>query len=106
MRSFRAALAVCGALLCGCGQAPKTTGGDPKDSEQLSGEWRAVAIEAGGFPLPAARVKELNIRYVFNRNQLSIFRSDGNNKTSTFTVDGSTSPKRLTINQSPASCLF
>jgi uncharacterized protein (TIGR03067 family) len=89
-------------MLCGaCGDGPTSSGSDLKEYEQLTGTWQAVAIEAGGIPVPPVRVKEINLRYVFNRAKLTIYRGDGNNKTSTFSIDGSTNPKRLTINQSP-----
>jgi uncharacterized protein (TIGR03067 family) len=103
MRSFCAALVICGAALCGgCGAGPTATRGDPKDYEQLKGTWHAIEIETGGIPVPAGRVKEINLRYIFNRDKISIHRSDGTIKTSTFAIDSSTKPKRLTIHQSPA----
>src|SRR5262249_14925834 len=75
---------------------------DLKEFEDLIGAWEVIAIESAGKPVPADRVQKLGLGYIFSeRKNVTISPRGGPDKTATYTVDGTTKPKKLTINLSP-----
>jgi uncharacterized protein (TIGR03067 family) len=105
MRLAYLALFVFAALTCcGCRSRTSSTSAgpsDPQDLKQLEGTWHVTAIEAAGKPVPPERVQAINLQYVFDGDRLTIRRPGRPDESSTFSVDSSASPKRMTINQSP-----
>jgi uncharacterized protein (TIGR03067 family) len=63
---------------------------------------QVTAIEAAGKPIPTDRVQKINHQYIFDRDKVTVHGPDRPDNTSTFTIDGTTSPKKMTINQVPA----
>jgi uncharacterized protein (TIGR03067 family) len=110
MRITRAGFLVAFAITCGgCGQnttstksdSPNLTTSDPKELELLKGTWQVTSITAGGKPVAADKVQKINLSYVFAGDKVTIHRPDRPDNVSTFTIDTSVSPKKMTINQSP-----
>ena len=110
MRVMSAGAMIFAAALCGgCGSgsatpaggAPKATTNDPKLLEQLKGTWHVTSIEAAGKAVPPDRVQKINLQYVFDGDKVSLHRPDRPDNTYTFTLDASSDPKKITLNQSP-----
>jgi len=117
MRTFHSTLLILAVVLCSsCGPAAstlsdggagKTTGGSPAPADKaefdaLKGTWQVIAIVASGKPVAADRVKQIGLQYIFDADKVTIHRPDRADQTSTFTVDGAASPKKMTVNQAPA----
>ena len=109
MRFLCAGVVVFAAMLCGgCGPgrtmpkggSPGAAANDPQAMEQLKGTWHVIAIEAGGNPVPADRVQKIELQYVFDGDKLTVHRPDRPDKTSTITLDATSSPKKMTLHQS------
>jgi uncharacterized protein (TIGR03067 family) len=101
---------LCAALAGGCS---KTKDGPPPDEPgkqpaaqtdpALQGTWRVVGIQAAGKLVPEARVKGLNLRYVFAGNTITIQRPGRPEKRGPFEADTTQTPRRLVLkHQSPA----
>jgi uncharacterized protein (TIGR03067 family) len=116
MRSFHATLVILEALLSsGCGLVASTHSetdrasndrgtpapGDTADYDAPKGTWHVTAILASSRPVAADRVKQIGLQYIFDGDKMTIHRPDRADQTSTYTVDGNASPKKMTINQSP-----
>lgn len=84
------------------GAGTRVPAADPQEMAQLKGTWHVTAIEAAGNPVPPDRVQRIRLQYVFDGDKLTVRRPDRPDKTSTFTLDTSARPKRITINQSRA----
>ena len=80
---------------------PKTATNDPQALAPLKGTWHVTAIEAAGKPVPSDRIQKIGLQYVFDGDKVTIRRPDRPDNTSTVTLDASTNPKKMTINQSP-----
>jgi uncharacterized protein (TIGR03067 family) len=68
---------------------------------QLKGTWHVTAIEAAGKPVLPDHVRTIGLQYVFDGDKVTVRRPDQPDNTSTFTLDISAKPKRITIKQSP-----
>jgi uncharacterized protein (TIGR03067 family) len=99
-------------ILCGCGHPAEPAGPpDGKKSERtekaiaeekrelelLKGTWNVTDIIAAGKPVPADRVQKIHLQYIFDGNNITIHRPDRPDKKATIVVDGSATPKKLTI---------
>lgn len=109
MRTIALLCASFTALLCGCGKGtqsasqstPNAPVVDQKANDELKGTWQVVAITAGGKPVPQDRVQKINLQWIFNGENLTIRRPDRPDNTSSYSLDTTTHPKKLTINDSP-----
>src|SRR5258708_8965872 len=103
MRIMRVGVLVAVAILCsGCKQNTASTKSDPQnlttsdpnELELLKGTWQVTSITAGGKPVPADKVKKINLSYIFAGDKVTIHRPDRPDNVSTFTIDGSVTPKK------------
>jgi uncharacterized protein (TIGR03067 family) len=100
-------LIACSCIGCGSGKPSSTSNSskgsatDPQELERLKGTWQVVAIEAAGNPVPAERVQKINLQYVFDDDKLTVRRPDRSDNQSTFSVDTTVNPKKMTFNQTP-----
>ena len=104
MRFKHLALLLLAALLSGCGS--RTTSSPSQELEQLKGTWQVVALEAGGNPVPAERVRQLNLQWVFDGDRVTIRRPDRPENASTFSVDAAANPKKMIIGNPPARAIY
>jgi uncharacterized protein (TIGR03067 family) len=74
--------------------------------EQLKGTWQVVGIEAAGNPIPADRVRQLNLQWIFDGDRVTTRRPDRGETASTFSVDAAANPKRMTIGTPPAPAIY
>jgi uncharacterized protein (TIGR03067 family) len=79
--------------------APKTSAATPSDLERLKGTWLVVALEAGGKPVAAERLRALKLQYVFDGNKLTMRRPDKPDQVHTISLDPSSNPRRMTSKQ-------
>jgi uncharacterized protein (TIGR03067 family) len=86
-------------LCCGCGSRTTSTA---SELEQLKGAWQVVAIEAAGNPVPAERVRQISLQYVFDGDRITIRRPNHPDNNGTVSIDAAASPKKMTINVNPA----
>jgi uncharacterized protein (TIGR03067 family) len=102
--------------LCGCGHPAdpigpadgnkpvrneKAIAEEQRELELLKGTWTVTNIVAAGKPVPTDRVKNIHLQYVFDGNNITIHRLERPDKKTPFTVDGSATPKKLTITGDP-----
>jgi uncharacterized protein (TIGR03067 family) len=65
-----------------------------QDLKDMQGDWQAVALEAQGQKAPAEEVKKFRIR--IKGNAITFF-PDGENRTHTFKLNPSKSPKEIDL---------
>lgn len=73
---------------------------DPEEENRLKGTWHVVAITGGGKEVPPEEVAEIDMRYVFDGNQLTLRFPDRPDKTTTYTLEAG-NPKKITLHLSP-----
>jgi uncharacterized protein (TIGR03067 family) len=74
---------------------------DSPEQEKLQGTWQVTAIDAAGKPVSAAGIQKIGLQYIFAGNKVTVRRVRRDDETNTFTVEGNTSPRKLTINSTP-----
>ncbi|MGL6073965.1 MAG: TIGR03067 domain-containing protein [Fimbriiglobus sp.] len=94
-------------LLNGCGSestpptTPKAAVVAPTFPEELKGTWHVTSIEAAGTMVPTDRVQKMGLVYIFEEGKVTIQRPDRPASVSTIVVDITSTPYRITINQTP-----
>lgn len=86
--------------VCGCGEttvSKSTATTDPA----IVGDWQVVGIQAAGNEVPADKLKQLNLTYSFTDKQVTIRRPDKPEKSSSYTVDITATPKRIVLDTTP-----